>query len=436
MNGPTLVLLLLAALVLLVLHLAAVMVGQALRAYSLSRLKEVSARRGRPARAQAIHVSDERLERAAEIAAVLSGLLLAALFVYYVAKSPPTHPDGPVIAIAIAFMACAHLAASMLGRVHAESVLDAAWPFTQALRWPLVPVIALIRLIEAAIAHRSRHGRPPRPRPASVEVEIHARATDEDESSLEAELTDATRQRLEHVIALEDRPVLEIMTPRLDVIALPASVSAPEAARGFLTSGLSRIPLYGENRDDIIGILYAKDLLASLVEPSESARNSPRKLARPPLFVPESKSASELIDELRQRRVQIAVVLDEFGAVSGIITLEDLLEEIVGSIHDEHDPISSDEEFIRQIDDGRYEVDAAITLDEINERLGLNLPVPSEGDYHTVGGLALDALGRVPDEGATFRVAGVKFTVLQVVDHAIRRLDLDVRPPVESHAHV
>jgi CBS domain containing-hemolysin-like protein len=140
-------------------------------------------------------------------------------------------------------------------------------------------------------------------------------------------------------------------------------------------------------------------------------------------FVPETKGATELLDELRHRRVQMAVVLDEFGSVAGLITLEDLLEEIVGPIEDEHDAPSADDP-VREVEPGTWEVDASMAVEDLNERLDLELP--TDGDYQTLGGLAFDALGQVPDVGATFRREGIEFTVLEVSDHAIRRVR--VRP--------
>jgi CBS domain containing-hemolysin-like protein len=145
--------------------------------------------------------------------------------------------------------------------------------------------------------------------------------------------------------------------------------------------------------------------------------------------VPETKNAAELLDELRQRRVQLAIVLDEYGTVAGLITLEDLLEEIVGPIDDEHDAPALSQPIV-DLGGGRYEVDGSIDVEELNDRLHLGLP--TDRDYQTVGGLAFDALGRVPEPGATFQSAGIDFTVLEVGDHAVRRLRLAREHPPGS----
>jgi len=151
----------------------------------------------------------------------------------------------------------------------------------------------------------------------------------------------------------------------------------------------------------------------------------PRELVRPAHCIPETKNAYELLEEFRSRRTQIAIVLHEYGGVAGLITFKDLLEELVGPIDDEHD-VSSPTALLKPLDGSRYEIDATLELEQLNESLGLRLP--TDGDFLTVGGLAFHALGRVPEPGAWFRIAGVEFTVLEVVDHSIRRVCLDLQP--------
>ena len=214
------------------------------------------------------------------------------------------------------------------------------------------------------------------------------------------------------------------MTSRTAIISLPSSVTADDAAKTFRESGLSRIPIYGENRDDILGILFAKDLFARLIDTHTLSTISPIELVRPAHFVPETKNAFELLEELRIEHRQIAIVLDEYGGVAGVVTLEDLLEKLVGSIVDEHDkPAPNDP--VRALGGSRYELEATIPLEEVNERLDLELP--TGGDFETLGGLAFHELGHVPEPGETFRAYGVGFTVIEVSDHTIRRLVIDLQ---------
>jgi CBS domain containing-hemolysin-like protein len=209
------------------------------------------------------------------------------------------------------------------------------------------------------------------------------------------------------------------------MVTLPASASARAAAQVFRDTGKSRVPVFGENRDDIVGILYAKDLFNRMIDEEDLRSIVVRKLTRPAYCVPETKNAFELLDEFRSRRTQIAVVLDEYGGVAGLVTLEDLLEELVGPIDDEHDePTPVDP--VHALGGARYEVDATIPLELLNERLGLHLP--TDADFQTLGGLAFHALGRLPEPGTSFRYDGVEFTVLEVTEHTIRRMRLDLEP--------
>lgn len=409
----------------LVLHMIAVCFTRALRTYSRSRLEELCAARGRPERASEVAHFDERTERSTEAVAVLTGLALAALLGAVVARSAPALTGGAVALIALAIAGLGYVVAGIAGRVHAERVVDAFWPLAAPVRALTAPLTIAARQLEA-LAYRMTRRAFAAPRPPSVEVEIHLPMPgDRPNEDLEADLPETTRATLERVIELAHRAVVEIMTPRSAIVTLPATATARQAVHAFEESGLSRIPLFGEHRDDIVGILYAKDLFPRLVDAEAPERVIPRKLARPPLFVPESKNAAGLLEEFRDRRVQMAIVVDEFGGVSGLITLEDLLEELVGTIDDEHDePTPADP--VVPLGGSRFEVEAATSLEDLNDRLGLHLP--TDGDYLTVGGLAFHALGHVPEPGASFRAAGIEFTILEVVDRSIRRLRLDLRP--------
>ncbi|HEV3122448.1 MAG TPA: hemolysin family protein [Isosphaeraceae bacterium] len=408
---------------LLALHIISVALAKALRTYSRSRLEEICQRRGRPERAAAIALKDEYTERSAEALAVLTGLGLAALLGMVAGKVAPRLAVESVVGIALLLGALGHVAAGVIGRVHAEALLETLWPLASILRTLLTPLTTASRMVEAAAYHLARRSLSA-PRPASVEVEIHSVPGEDPVRAQEAEIPDSTRSVLERVIELTRRDVAEMMTPWASVLALPASASLQVAAEAFRESGHSRIPLYGEHRDDIVGFLHVKDLFKTLVDPVQPIADI-RQLARPVDFVPETKHAHELLEEFRIRRTHIAIVLDEYGAVSGMVTLEDLLEQIVGPIHDEHDlPPPSDP--IVSLGNGLFEVDAAVPPEQLNERLGLHLP--TDGDFQTVGGFAFNALGHLPEPGASFRHDGVDFTVMEVSENSIRRLMLNLQP--------
>ena len=418
------------ALPVLGLHLVSVTLTKALRAYSRTRLLAVCTRRGRPGRADEVDRNDERTERAAEVVAVLTGLMLAALLGMLVAlfgstgdrRVAPSLALESVLAIPLAVSAAGYALAGVVGRVFAERVIDRLWPFAFVLRVLTRPLTFVFGRLEGVI-ERLAESSETVPRPASVEVEIPADAIDPEDS--EGDLSESTRELLEHALALTHQYVGDLMTPRLRMVMLPSTATARAAAAVFHDTGRSRVPVYGENHDDVVGILFAKDLYAEMTGVPDADAVVPRKLVRPAYCVPETKNAYDLLEEFREHRTQIAIVLDEYGGVSGLITLEDLLEELVGEIDDEHD-VPTARDSVVPLGGSRYEVDAALTIEELNERLGLRLP--TDEDYQTVGGLAYHALGRVPEPGALFRYDGIEFQVVELAAHAIRRVRLDLQP--------
>jgi CBS domain containing-hemolysin-like protein len=394
--------------------------GRALRTYSRSRLEEVCDNHGRPGRADAIAHDDETTERAADSLAIVGGLMLAAYLALATPRLIPLVSPSLALLFSVGAASLVHLAAGVVGRVWAETLLDAFWPLAGPLRaisWPMTAIALLVESLAYQVVGQADVP----PRPASVEVEILSDSDHPDDE--ETDLPRTTRSMLENVVALSRRDASEIMTPRSSIVVVPATTTAHQAARVFRESGLSRIPMFGENRDDILGILYAKDLLPLMTEAVDIEAVVPRKLIRPAFFVPETKNANELLGELRARRSQIAIVLDEYGGVSGLVTLEDLIEELVGPIDDEHDIPTPDDPVV-PLGGSRYEVDAAVALEDLNDRLGLHLP--TDGDFQTVGGFAFNVLGRLPTAGESFRAAGIEFTVVEVVEHAIRRVQLEL----------
>ena len=205
---------------------------------------------------------------------------------------------------------------------------------------------------------------------------------DADDDDDEPDLPESARVVLQQAILLTRTDVGALMTPRSSIVSLPSTVSIAEAAATFRKTGLSRVPIFEESRDDIIGILYAKDLYARMTEVQGHAARvfSPRDLVRPAFFVPESKNAYDLLEEMRRQRRHFAIVLDEYGSVAGVVSLEDLLEELVGPIDDEHD-IPPPADPVRELGGSRFEVDASLTLEELNERLDLDLP--TDADFQT-----------------------------------------------------
>ena len=197
------------------------------------------------------------------------------------------------------------------------------------------------------------------------------------------------QEMLYSVLEFGDTTAREIMTPRVDVILMEDTATFEEAIRIFNETGFSRIPVFHDRIDNITGILNVKDVFSAMVIRRKDS--TIKEIMYDPTFVPETKKIDDLLKELQLHRVQIAVVIDEYSSFVGIVTVEDILEEIVGDIQDEFDKEEPD---VQKLSEGVYVVDAQMWVDEINEQLGINLPV--DESYETVGGLLLDRLGHIP----------------------------------------
>jgi putative hemolysin len=214
-------------------------------------------------------------------------------------------------------------------------------------------------------------------------------------------------QMIHAVIELGDRRVHEVMVPRIAMVALSAQATFEEAIDRVVEEGHSRIPVYEESVDEIVGILYAKDLLPFLKEGS-APRPALRSLLRTPVFVPESMTIDDLLHELQRRKVHIAVVLDEYGGTAGLVTIEDLLEEIVGEIQDEYD---TEEPMIVRLSDDEARVDGRAAVDDLAELFETSLGLEDADEYDTVGGLIYHRIGGVPTPGDQIQVDGLTLTV-------------------------
>ncbi len=222
------------------------------------------------------------------------------------------------------------------------------------------------------------------------------------------------RQLIESVIELGDTVVREVMVPRTDMVTVTGEFRVADAMEVVILNGYSRIPACGEGIDDIIGIVHAKDLMRGERDGHED--KAVRELARPAQFVPETKRVAELLREMQTQRFHMAIVIDEYGGTAGLVTLEDIIEELLGEIVDEFDVEDS---MIEPLPGGDYRVNARMPLDEVNDLLRAHLPV---GDWDTIGGLLLSELGHVPAEGELVEVAGWQLTAQRVVGRRIGRV--------------
>jgi len=223
------------------------------------------------------------------------------------------------------------------------------------------------------------------------------------------------KEMIQGVVELSLTTVKEVMVPRIDTVFISAGADREELFSLIIESGHSRFPVYGETIDDVIGILYVKDVLKSLVKDNTI---DIRKLAREPIFVPEAKRIDDLLRELRRRKVHIAVVVDEYGGVSGIITMENIIEEIIGDIQDEFD---NEKEDIQELDGGAWLCDTRVNLEDLSERTGIKLP---DEDFDTLGGFVFDLFGKIPVKDEKAAWGGHDFIIQDVEGHKINSVKI------------
>ncbi|MCY4061142.1 MAG: hemolysin family protein [Chloroflexi bacterium] len=225
------------------------------------------------------------------------------------------------------------------------------------------------------------------------------------------------------VLQLDESSARELMTPRIDIVALDVKATVNDALAAFVGSGFSRIPIYEESIDNIRGLLYAKDVLTVVKSGEEFASRGVADLARAAHSVPETKPADALLKELLDKNIHLAIVADEYGGTSGLVTIEDLIEEIVGDIRDEHD-FAEEEDYV-EVGDGSYLIDASMDLDDINALLGCSIDT---SDADTLGGYIHLTLGRVPRTDETIETDILRMTVLSIDGHRIRKVNVRKSP--------
>lgn len=228
------------------------------------------------------------------------------------------------------------------------------------------------------------------------------------------------REMIARILDLPDKVAREIMVARTDMACLEVTTPGDEVLQTTITCRHTRIPIYEETIDRIIGILHVKDMLVCW---EEDKPINLRELIvdRTPFFTPESKNISELFRELRAHKQHIAIVVDEYGGTAGIVTLENIIEEIVGEIHDE-DEIDEEDAYV-QMDTNTYSVDARLNLIELNEKLGTELEAEN---IDTIGGFVVDHLGRVPEQDTQFTYRGIRFTILEADERRIQRIHIQI----------
>ncbi len=312
------------------------------------------------------------------------------------------------------------------------AAVPAAWALTRTLNdWTLVGGLALLSIVLVLggdLVPRALGRNRPRALAYRVSgllrlaaafgdaaVDLIADPDDEDEPEVPAAEAEE-RELISSVLDFTDAIVREVMTPRTDMVVVMASDSTDYALDIVLAEGRSRIPVLGKGSDDVLGMLYARDLLQLMDDGAESV--PARDIMRLAYFVPETKRVPELLRDMQVNQIHLAMVVDEFGGTAGLVTIEDLLEEIVGEIADEYD---NEPPLVTVLGDGEFLVDGRLSVDELGELIGIDLP---DDEWDTVGGLLLGLAGRVPDEGESFELERYLFVAELVQGRRVARVRL------------
>jgi putative hemolysin len=324
-----------------------------------------------------------------------------------------------VISLALFVVVCEHLIPAIIARHDPEDVLDVLLPaFTPLARLMRPVTVALMDIIDV------RRDREADTDTAAPETTAAAPEAEQQEEGVISQ--QEGRELLQSVVDFTETVVREAMTPRPDIVAIRVDATLQDLRTLFREQQYSRMPVYRDNLDNIVGIVFVKDLVAL----PPTAEPPLTTLMRSGYFVPESKRVSELLKEMQRRQAQMAIVVDEYGGTAGLVTVEDLLEEIVGEIRDEYDVES---ETVVDEGDGTFVFSGKVNVDEVNDRLGIE--VEREG-FETVGGYLLSHLGRMPYVGERFEVDGLDVEVLEVERRRITKVRLRRAQPasVEDQA--
>jgi len=390
----------------------------ALRDFSRARLDDHLRARGRGAELDGIVQHQSDLIVATATVRMLANVLIVIASVAWVAGFGA--PEGAIWGGGFALAAVLTLLFSVavphaLALHVGEAMIAVSVRILHALRVILWPALALMRWIDALV--RRAAGPRSEPEPEQIEKDI---LTVVEEGEKEGVVDTQERQMIESVIEFHDRQVDQIMTARPEIVALEAGASLDEVKQTIEASGHSRIPVYDGTLDHIVGILYARDLLRHLGE--SPARFDMRATMRAAVFVPETKPLRDVLRDFKAQKVHIAIVLDEYGGTAGLVTIEDVIEELVGEISDEHEP--PEPAMLRRVDRGVFEADARLYIDELNRQCGLTLP--EDAGYDTLGGFVAVTLGRIAQAGTVFEHKGVRYTVLDAEPQRVKRVRIEL----------
>lgn len=387
----------------------------ALRGFSFVKLQEAFKKAGKESRLDRFVEKDEKLIVTCLIFRMVSNIgifvllanLMISLGIGYITLFFVAVAVFAVFSFAIPYSWAKYTAESILTRT--QGLLE----FSAWLATPVLGVLAMHDTLVRRLAGISEVS----PDQAQEDMQDEILSVVE-QGRVEGVVDEEEKEMIENVLELADTNAEEIMTPRTDVIAIDVKADLTSVLEKISNAGHSRIPVFEETIDNIIGLVYAKDLLSEIGKDAKEFKL--REKIRKAYFVPESKPLRVLLHEFQNQKLHIAVVLDEYGGTAGIVTIEDIIEELVGEIVDEYEETPPEE--FREIDDNTVEIDARMYIDDLNDKFDLELP--EDEDYDTVGGFVFSHLGYIPKTGDTFDYENVVFTIIAAETRKINRLKI------------
>lgn len=393
----------------------------ALRIFSRAKLQDAFKALNKEERADALVENAEKLILACSLYRLILNMALMLLLLDVIARM---HKNGPqivdylltfivaVVLFSIFSLAIPHAWAKYAG----EKILSRTYRLmmvTATMAWPILYIFQLydgfVRRMAGVTEATPEEQQEERQEEFLTGLEQHR---------MDGVVDEEEQEMIESVLELDETAADEIMTPRTDISAVEVNSDLQTVLDTISSAGHTRVPVYEENIDKIIGLIYAKDLLAEIgKDPADfKLRNKMRKA----YFVPETKPLRTLLHEFQSRKLHIAVVLDEYGGTAGIVTLEDIIEELVGEITDEYEETPA--EPIKKIDQNTFEADARTYVDDLNDRFDMNLP--EDEDYDTIGGFVFSHLGYIPKTGESFDYENLKFTIVSAEARRIKRIKI------------
>jgi putative hemolysin len=399
----------------------------ALRDYSRAKLEEYLAKYDRTNLLEKTVECSRDLIFVTAVCRLIANILIVAFSLWFfdaISTRTGTRYLGAIILSTILTLLFSVAIPTSLARYLGEPMIAMFVRSLHGLRWLLFPVVKLMEVMDKLILRMV--GNKSEPEPEQVERDILSVVQDGEKEGV---VDTQERKMIESVIEFRDAKAGQVMTARPEMSGIELGATLEEVKRAIEESGHSRLPIYDGTLDHIVGILYARDLLKHLGLPPDQF--DMRSAMRPAIFVPETKPLRDLLREFRVQKVHIAIVLDEYGGTAGLVTIADILQELVGEISDEHPAQGSP--MIKKVADNSFEVDAQIDLDRVNRTVALN--IPNDDGYETLGGFVSVMLGRIPQKGTTFEHNGVRYTVLDAEPQRVKRLRIELlQQPAETSA--